>query len=121
MGLKGRRASCCGKRGVRRFPDRAIPNQHNLARYNITVLVLAARSNALEDLAPLVPKAIEALRSARQGVAVHVTVVRRLVIRTGHEALPGGIVLPRNDETTDPPPATHRFGYGNFANYYGSW
>lgn len=52
--------------------DRSIPDQHNLARYDIAVLVLEARSNTLEDLAPLVPITVEALRSTRRGEAVRV-------------------------------------------------
>ena len=53
--------------------DRSIPNQQNLARHDIAVLVLEAKSNTLEDLAPLAPKAVEALRSARRGEAKRVT------------------------------------------------
>ncbi|WP_207956087.1 hypothetical protein [Rubrobacter marinus] len=52
--------------------DRNLPDQQNLARYDVTVLVLEARSNTLEDLAPLVPGAIEALRRARRGEAARV-------------------------------------------------
>ena len=53
--------------------DRGIPNQQNLARYGIAVFVLEAVSNTLEDLAPLVPKTVEALHSARRGEAVRIT------------------------------------------------
>ena len=53
--------------------DRGIPNQQNLARYGIAVFVLEATSDTLENLAPLVPKTVEALRSAQPGEAVRIT------------------------------------------------
>ncbi len=34
--------------------DRGIPEQQNLSRFDLSVVVLEARSNSLEDLAPLV-------------------------------------------------------------------
>ena len=66
-------AAASGEFGALLTADRGIPDQQHLAHYDIAVLVLEARSNTLEDLAPLVPKAVEALRSARRGEAVRIT------------------------------------------------
>jgi predicted nuclease of predicted toxin-antitoxin system len=57
-------AAASGEFDVCLTADRGIPNQQNLARYGIAVLILEARSNTLEDLAPLVSKTVRALRSA---------------------------------------------------------
>jgi hypothetical protein len=53
--------------------DRGIPHQQDLSRFDLTVVVLEAKSNDIEDLAPLMDQAVEALRSARPGEAIRVT------------------------------------------------
>lgn len=53
--------------------DRGIPHQQDLSRFDLAVVVLEAKSNTIEDLAPLFPKATEALRSSRPGEAIQVT------------------------------------------------
>lgn len=53
--------------------DKGIPHQQDLSRFDIAVVVLEARSNAIEDLVPLVPKTAEALRSVRPKEAIRVT------------------------------------------------
>lgn len=50
--------------------DQNIPYQQNLSRFDIAVVVLQARSNAYEDLAPLVEKASAALPETRPGHAL---------------------------------------------------
>ncbi len=52
--------------------DRGIPHQQNLSRYNIGIVLLKARSNRAEDLAPLVPEVKVALRTLGAGVVVRV-------------------------------------------------
>jgi hypothetical protein len=53
--------------------DKGIPHQQDLSRFDLAVVVLVARSSAIEDLAPLIPKTVEALRSVRPKEAIHVT------------------------------------------------
>ncbi len=50
--------------------DKSIPSQQYLARYDIALLILRARSNRLSDLLPLIPKIMEALPGALPGSAV---------------------------------------------------
>jgi hypothetical protein len=50
--------------------DRNLMFQQNLPKFNIAVLVLAADTNRLSDLLPLVPKIAEAIPSARPGSPV---------------------------------------------------
>lgn len=47
--------------------DRNLMFQQNLPKFNIAVIVLAAKTNRLEDLVSLVPKILEAIPSARSG------------------------------------------------------
>ena len=51
--------------------DRGIPHQQNLSRYDIGIVLMEARSNRIEDLAPLVPEV-----KARVGSVVAGTVLR---------------------------------------------
>lgn len=53
--------------------DKSIPHQQDLSRFDLAVVVLEARSNAIEDLAPLVPKTVEALRSVQPKEAIRAT------------------------------------------------
>jgi hypothetical protein len=50
--------------------DQNLEHQQRLAGFRIRVLVFVARSNALEDLRPLVPKLLAALPAARPGEVV---------------------------------------------------
>ena len=50
--------------------DRNLMFQQNLPKFDIAVLVLAARTNRLRDLLPLVPKIAEAIPSAKPGSPV---------------------------------------------------
>ena len=47
--------------------DRKLQHQQNLAAFNIAVIVLAARTNAMADLQPLMPRVVELLPSAKRG------------------------------------------------------
>ena len=47
--------------------DKGIPHQQNLSRFDLSVIVLRARSNRYADLAPLAEKASAALSEARRG------------------------------------------------------
>lgn len=48
--------------------DRNLMFQQNLPKYDLVVIVLAAKTNRLQDLLPLVPKILDAIPSAKSGV-----------------------------------------------------
>ena len=52
--------------------DQGIEYEQNLANRKITLLVLGARSNQIEDLAPIIPAALAALRGVQPGQIVSV-------------------------------------------------
>lgn len=52
--------------------DQGIEYQQNLGGLEIGVVILAARSNRMEHLRPLVPAALEAIRKVRKGEVVRV-------------------------------------------------
>lgn len=52
--------------------DQSIEHQQEFANRKIAVLVLSARSNQIEDLAPIVPAALGALRTIRPGQVLRV-------------------------------------------------
>ena len=52
--------------------DRHIPEQQDLSRYDLAVVILEARSNRLADLAPIVSGADELFGRARPGRALRV-------------------------------------------------
>jgi hypothetical protein len=54
--------------------DQNLEFQQNLAHCSLCVLVLVAQSNALEDLLPLVPAVLEAVRNGRPGEARRIAV-----------------------------------------------
>jgi len=77
MGWAGRRNGDLIARATSRFDvfltvDRSLSFQQNLARAPIAVVVLAARSNKLEDLAPLMEKVREILPDLESGQVVRV-------------------------------------------------
>ncbi len=47
--------------------DKSLPNQQNLAACQVALVILHARSNRYEDLAALVPPALEALETVKPG------------------------------------------------------
>ena len=52
--------------------DRSIPDQQNLARLNIRIIVLRGQTNGLEHLLPLLPEAMRALDEPDRGQVVHI-------------------------------------------------
>ncbi len=52
--------------------DRGMEFQRELADRKIAVLVFSAPSNKIEDLTPLVPAALNALRNIKQGSSIRV-------------------------------------------------
>ena len=49
--------------------DQGLPSQQHLPRFNLSVVVLAARTNRLEDLIPLVPGVLDECRRLGAGEA----------------------------------------------------
>lgn len=52
--------------------DKGIPHQQNLSRLDLAVVLLRARSNAHEDLAPLMDEVDAKLESIRPGTLVRI-------------------------------------------------
>ncbi len=52
--------------------DQGIEYEQNLKNRKIALLVLTARSNQIEDLAPIIPTALAALRGIQSGQIVRV-------------------------------------------------
>jgi hypothetical protein len=50
--------------------DKNLPMQQDLARHAVSVVILDARSNRLDDLAPLVPQLVDTLDGVRQPLVV---------------------------------------------------
>ena len=50
--------------------DQSIPDQQNLARRRISLIILCGPTNRLQDLEPLVPAAVSPLRSIKRGEVV---------------------------------------------------
>ena len=53
--------------------DQSLQFQQNFSRARVGVVVLVASSNRLEDLLPLVPRAIEAISQSQPGEVARVT------------------------------------------------
>ena len=49
--------------------DQKLPAQQNLATFQISIIVFAAKTNRLSDIEPLVSKALDAMLSIRPGTA----------------------------------------------------
>jgi len=49
--------------------DQRLPSQQNLATFDIAIVILAARSNRLRDLEPLVAKVLDSLKELGPGQA----------------------------------------------------
>lgn len=52
--------------------DHNLEYQQNLKSFNLAVIVLAAHTNDIDDLRPLMPAANEALKTIRAGEIVHI-------------------------------------------------
>lgn len=52
--------------------DRNIPRQQNIARFQIAIVIVVTKDNAIKSFRPLVPQILEAIEAARPG---HVTQV----------------------------------------------
>jgi predicted nuclease of predicted toxin-antitoxin system len=52
--------------------DQGLQHQQNLAGLRISIVVMAARSNDVDDLRPLVPRVLVALRTIQTGQVVYV-------------------------------------------------
>ena len=52
--------------------DQGIPNQQNLGKIKIGIILLEAESNRFEDLAPLISQVNIALKTLKNGQIVHV-------------------------------------------------
>jgi predicted nuclease of predicted toxin-antitoxin system len=52
--------------------DQSIPDQQNLARRRISLIILCGPTNRLQDLEPLVSAAVSALRSIGRGEVVRI-------------------------------------------------
>jgi predicted nuclease of predicted toxin-antitoxin system len=50
--------------------DQSLPHQQNVAGFSLRIVVLAAPTNRMEDLEPLVPAVLERLESIREGESV---------------------------------------------------
>lgn len=53
--------------------DQNLEYQQNLAKLRIAVIIVAARTNRLDDLRSLVPEILQALRTIREGEILRVT------------------------------------------------
>src|SRR6266481_4013285 len=54
--------------------DRNIRHQQNLAGRNIAILVLCVSSNDISDIEPLIPNAVNALRSIKPGQVMEIAI-----------------------------------------------
>lgn len=56
--------------------DKGIPYQQNVSRFDLAILLLRAKSNAYEDLAPLIDEVNEKLAYAEPGTVLRIPSVR---------------------------------------------
>lgn len=56
--------------------DKGIPHQQNVSRLDLAIVLLRAKSNAYEDLAPLMDKANATLGSIEPGTVVRISADR---------------------------------------------
>ena len=52
--------------------NRSIPDQQNLARLDIRIIILRGQTNGIEHLLPLLPEALQALDEPERGQVVHI-------------------------------------------------
>jgi predicted nuclease of predicted toxin-antitoxin system len=77
IGLGGKKngellALADGKWDILLTNDKNIKYQQNMRGRRISILILSAKSNRLEDLLPLIPACADALRSIQSGQVVEV-------------------------------------------------
>jgi hypothetical protein len=53
--------------------DRSLVYQQSMPRFDIAVLVLRAKTNRLDDLAPLIPRVLELLPTLRPGQSAEIS------------------------------------------------
>jgi len=53
--------------------DRNLPYQQNLSRYSLSVIILIAHTNRLEDLLPLIPDVLNELDTIQPGELVEIS------------------------------------------------
>ena len=53
--------------------DRSIEHQQNFNKYNISVILISARSNRIQDIQPAMLRVNEVLREVQPGQVIHVT------------------------------------------------
>ena len=58
--------------------DRRLPREQDLATFKLAILVLIARSNRYDDLKPLIPRALDALRVIKPGEVVEIRLMQLL-------------------------------------------
>ena len=56
--------------------DKGIPYQQNVSRFDLAILLLRAKSNAYEDLAPLIDEVNRKLADAESGTVLRIPSVR---------------------------------------------
>lgn len=52
--------------------DQSIPNQQNLSRMSLRIIVLHGHSNRIQDILPLLPEAMEAVDDLSRGQVVRI-------------------------------------------------
>jgi predicted nuclease of predicted toxin-antitoxin system len=52
--------------------DKGIPHQQNLSRFDLAVVLLRAKSNAYEDLAPLMDETNAAIEAIKPGILIRI-------------------------------------------------
>lgn len=52
--------------------DRNLSFQQSLKKFTITVAILHGKSNAFDDLEPLIPKFVKAIRPSKPGQLLHI-------------------------------------------------
>ena len=55
-------------------PDRNLEYQQDITRAGLAVVVVRAHTNRIEDIRPLVPQILDALRTVRRSTVIHVGV-----------------------------------------------
>ena len=52
--------------------DKSIEYQQNISKYDISVIIISARSNKIQDIQSLMPKVNQVLRVVQPGQVIHV-------------------------------------------------
>ena len=52
--------------------DKSIEYQQNISKYEISVIIISARSNKIQDIQSLMPKVNQVLRDMQTGQVIHV-------------------------------------------------